>query len=301
MFQHLPSLKALQAFEAAARLGSFNAAATELSVTPGAISYQIKQLESSLENPLFYRRTRQVELTDAGMRLHRTVHRLFQELKSEIERISPERKETQLTVSVTTYFVTRWLSPRLGKFLSAYPEINVRLQHSVNDPDFTVEDADVAIRWGDGEWNDSRLAGSHSELLFTLPMIAVCSPKLLTGNKPIKKPDDISQHILLKDQPGIDCWPEWLQLAGVEANEINTSADIVDPNVRIQSAIDGHGLVLANPLLNADIQSGSLSEPFYIRLHGYGYYLLSTPQAAKNSAFRLFRRWLLDEAESMKR
>ena len=102
MFQHLPSLKALQAFEAAARLGSFNAAAIELSVTPGAISYQIKQLESSLESPLFYRHTRQVELTDAGMRLHDTVHRLFQELKSEIERISPKRKETQLTVSVTT-------------------------------------------------------------------------------------------------------------------------------------------------------------------------------------------------------
>ena len=282
------------------KICSFNAAAIELSVTPGAISYQIKQLESSLESPLFYRHTRQVELTDAGMRLHETVHRLFQELKSEIERISPNRKETQLTVSVTTYFVTRWLSPRLGKFLTAHPEITIRLQHSVNDPDFTVEDADVAIRWGDGEWNDSRLVGSHSELLFNLPMIAVCSPKLQTGKKALKKPDDISQHILLKDQPGIDCWPEWLQLAGVEANIINTSADIVDPNVRIQSAIDGHGLVLANPLLNADIESGSLSEPFNIRLHGYGYYLLSTPQAAKNNAFRLFRRWLLDEATSMK-
>ena len=285
MFQHLPSIKALQAFEAAARLGSFNAAATELSVTPGAVSYQIKQLESSLESPLFYRRTRQVELTDAGTRLYRTVHRLFQELKSEIERITPERKEAQLTVSVTTYFVTRWLSPRLGKFLTAHPDITIRLQHSVNDPDFTVEDADVAIRWGDGEWNDSRLVGSNSELLFNLPMMAVCSPKLMTGNKAIKKPDDIGQHVLLKDQPGIDCWPEWLQLAGVEANETNTRADIVDPNVRIQSAIDGHGLVLANPLLDSDIQSGSLSEPFDIRLHGYGYYLLSTPQAAKSSAF----------------
>lgn len=300
MFQHLPSLKALHAFEAAASLGSFNAAATELSVTPGAISYQIKKLESSLESPLFHRRTRQVELTDAGLRLYRTVHRLFQELKSEIDQISPARKESQLTVSVTTYFVTRWLSPRLGNFLNKHPSITVRLQHSVNDPDFTVTDADVAIRWGDGQWNDSQLAGSQSELLFNLPMIAICSPKLLNGDKAIKKPDDLSQHILLKDQPGIDYWPEWLQLAGVKANDIATSAEIVDPNVRIQSAIDGHGIVLGNPLLNADIDSGSLTEPFDIRLHGYGYYLLSTRQAAKSKSFGLLRRWLLDEAASMK-
>ena len=300
MFQHFPSLKALHAFESAARRLSFNAAADELAVTPGAISYQIKQLEESLGQLLFVRKTRQIELTEAGSRLYRTTHRLFHELDSEFEKLSPRRAESRLVISVTTYFVTRWLSQRMGRFLNAHPDITVSLQHSVNDPEFSVEDADVSIRWGDGEWADSGLAGSQSELLFNLPMIAVCSPKLLKGKRALKTPADLLHHRLLKDQPGMDRWREWLQLAGVSPSGADLASVIVDPNVRVQSAVDGHGVVLANPLLNPDLESGALTEPFDYRLHGYGYYLLSTFQASQSRAFKLFRRWLLEEASAQK-
>ncbi len=291
MLQRRPSLKALHAFEAAARHGSFNEAAAELSVSPGAISYQVKQLETSLEIRLFYRRTRQVELTDAGLRLYRTVHQLFRELDEELAQLSPRKGGSPLTVSVSTYFVTRWLSPRLGEFLNGHPHITVRLQHSVNDPDFTVEDVDPAIRWGDGRWPHSQ-----SEPLIELPMIALCAPSLLDGEFGIRQPTDLIHHTLLHDQPGIDYWSEWLQLAGLDPRDTPCGPVIVDPNVRVQSAIDGHGLVLGNSLLLTDIESGRLREPFDIRLEGYGYYLVYSEHAKRNERFRQFRQWLHDEA-----
>lgn len=293
MFKHLPSLKALRAFEAAARHTSFADAAEELAVTPGAISYQIKQLEYTLSTSLFQRRVRQVELTAAGEQLFRTVHRQFQELDATIAHIAPTQTNSPLTVSVSTYFVTRWLSPRLGNFLNAHPDLTVCLQHSVNDPDFDLEKTDIAIRWGNGDWPNSR-----SEQLINLPMIAVCSPKLLQGEMPLNSVTDLQYHRLLRDQVGTDYWAEWLQL--VDAAGISTNGTvIVDPNVRVQAAIDAHGVILANPLLQSTIDSGLLCEPFNIRLNGYGYYLVYSDRASKKPNYRLFRDWLMDEFTKM--
>ena len=293
MFSHLPSLKALHAFESAARLLSFADAANELSVSPGAISYQIKKLEEALSTPLFKRKTRSVELTSAGQTLFQITHRQFQELDSALSSIAPAKQNTPLTVSVSTYFVTRWLSPRLGKFLNSHPDITIRLQHSVNDPDFNVDDTDVAIRWGDGSW-----PGSNAHLLFSMPMIAVCSPELLNGKHSLRSLNNIKHHTLLRDQASTDYWPEWLKKANLE-QPLATGPVIVDPNVRVQSAIDGHGMTLANPLLDSTISEGALCEPFDIRLEGYGYYLVYSNQAEGIRQYQVFRDWLLLEAESM--
>ena len=229
MFQHLPSLKSLHAFESAARHGSFVLAAQELAVSPGAISYQIKQLEASLTKPLFVRKTRQVVLTEAGEALFKTVHQQFRELDTTLAGIAPQRGVQALTVSVSTYFVTRWLSPRMGRFLTSHPNVMVRLQHSVNDPDFKLEDADFAIKWGDGNWTNS-----HTELLLPLPMIAVCCPALAANR--LQTIDDLANHTLLRDQSPLDYWPAWLGKAG--AGHIAASGPvIVDPNVRVLSLI----------------------------------------------------------------
>ncbi|MFK7854628.1 MAG: LysR substrate-binding domain-containing protein [Granulosicoccus sp.] len=293
MFQHLPSLKALRAFEAAARHSSFSAAAEELAVSPGAISYQIKQLESNLETLLFQRRIRQVKLTAAGEQFFSTVHRQFRELDATIAQISPAQPSSTLTVSVSTYFVTRWLSSRLGHFLSAHPDITVRLQHSVNDPDFVMEKTDIAIKWGNGNWPNSQ-----SELLIEMPMIAVCSPKLKHVGAGLNTVADLQRHHLLRDQEGTDYWAEWLQLANAE-NVLASGAVIVDPNVRVQAAIDAQGVILANPLLRSTIESGQLYEPFSIRLNGYGYYLVCTHQAGENKIYNIFRNWLMEEVSRM--
>jgi DNA-binding transcriptional LysR family regulator len=286
MFRHLPSLKTLLAFEAAARHASFSAAANELLLSQGAISYQIKQLEKSIDTLLFHRRTRQVELTDAGQRLFRQVHRLLNDLDVEIQAITPGKRDMLLTVSVSTFFVTRWLSRRLGDFLNAYPHVTVRLQHSVNNPDFAIEEVDLAIRWGDGQWSNC-----STQKLLELPMMAVCAPELLESHK---KPE-LVQHKLLHDQPGIDYWFEWYRAAGLELQDNEDRTVIVDPNVRVQAAIDGHGLTLANPLIEDEIEAGRLIEPFNIRLNGYAYYLVSSSDTTPRKPVHLFEQWLKDQ------
>lgn len=292
MFKHLPPLKSLRAFEAAARVCSFTDAAKELSLTQGAISYQIRLLESSLGIELFLRSARQVSLTDAGHSLFRTTHRLFRELEDEIHSLAPSRDSLILTVSVSTYFVTRWLSKRLGRFINSHPEITIRLQHSVNDPDFTLEEVDLAIQWGIGI--DSQ---SVSELLIPSPMIALCAPQLFDAGLDRANLDSLRQQTFLHDQESNDGWSEWLKMAGLGDLGAGSGPVILDPNVRVQSAIDGQGLVLANFLLFDDIAAGRLVEPFNVRLGGYGFHLLYAESAKKRSAFLLFRQWLLDEVE----
>jgi len=296
MFKQLPPLKALRAFEAAARHGSFTEAAKELSLTQGAISYQVRQLESKLGISLFQRSARLVTLTDAGQSLYRTVHRLFRELEDEILSISPGRQPLILTISVSTYFVTRWLSARLGNFLNNHPEVTLRLQHSVNDPDFTVEDVDLAIRWGDGNW-----PGSEAELLIPSPMIALCSPQLITVENPLTRLEELRTQTFLHDQEGTDKWRDWLQQAGLKDLGSGHGPMIVDPNVRVQSAIDGHGLVLADILLNEDIAMNRLIKLFDIELQGFGFHLFYTPAAKRRNAFQLFRQWLMNEADRFNR
>jgi LysR family transcriptional regulator, glycine cleavage system transcriptional activator len=293
VFEKLPPLKSLRAFEAAARLGSFTSAAKELSITQGAISYQIKRLETSLDVILFQRAVRQVSLTTAGESLYRTTHQLFRELEDEIHSIAPRQQPLLLTVSVSTFFVTRWLSQRLGHFLIEQPMLTLRLQHSVNDPDFSVDAVDLAIRWGKGNWS-----GVESELLIPSSMTVLCAPQLTGGSNPITRIDDLRQHTFLHDQTGNDSWIEWLSLAGLEDLGAGKGPIIVDPNVRVQSAIDGQGLVMANRLLEDDIQQGRLMEPFDIRLEGYGFYLVYAPEAKRRKAFQLFRSWVKEEAET---
>lgn len=293
MFTHLPSLKALRAFESAARHSSFTAAADELAVSPGAISYQIKQLEDSLSTSLFHRRIRQVELTLTGQQLFQTVHKVYRELDATITDIAPARTESTLNVSVSTYFVTRWLSSRLATFLHSNIDLNVRLQHSVNDPDFTIEGTDIAIKWGNGDW-----PGCQSEPLIMLPMMALCSPDIMQGEHPLESVTDLQHHSLLRDQISTDYWAEWLQLAGA-ADLSPNAAVIIDPNVRVQAAIDAQGVILANPLLQSTIDSGLLCEPFDIRLTGYGYHIVCSDSAREHRGYRLFRDWLMQEFMQM--
>ncbi len=290
MFNHLPSLKALHAFESAARHGSFMAAAEELAVSAGAVSYQIKQLESSLGTRLFERRTRHVVLTGNGEKLFATIHRQLQELDTTIGQIAPARSSGSLTVSVSTYFVTRWLSPRMGRFITEHPNIVIRLQHSVNDPGFTPDQTDIAIKWGDGQWTNS-----HSELLLALPMMAVCAPSLKRGRNALTGIDQLHRHTLLRDQDTADLWNEWLVQAGRPELTANGPV-IVDPNVRVQAAIDKQGLILANPLINDLIKSRQLCEPFNHRLEGYGYYLVYNQRMTGNRVLTAFKNWLQNEA-----
>lgn len=287
LYDNLPPLNSLRAFEAAGRHLSFTKAAVELGVTQGAVSYQIRQLEGRLGIKLFERRIRQVALTVQGERLLAVTRRAFLDLSGEIGTLIAPRDDGTLTVAVSTYVTTRWLSRHLNAFLRKHPETNLNLQHSVNAPDFEVGNVDFIIWWGKAPW-----PGFQARVLLQMPMVPVCSPELLEGANPIREPSDLGQHVLLRDQKNVDLWPEWLKKAGVPEDAVGPGQTISDPNVRIQAAIDGQGVVLADDLVSDERVFGKLVAPFDIALDGYGYYLMWPRDKPERTVSLAFAEWL---------
>ncbi len=287
MFDILPPLNSLRAFEAAGRHLSFTRAAVELGVTQGAVSYQIRRLESRLGVKLFERGIRRVALTAQGERLLTVTRRALLDLSGEIGALIAPRDDGTLTVAVSTYVTTRWLSRHLNDFLRNRPETKLNLQHSVNAPDFEVGNVDFVIWWGKAPW-----PGFQARVLLLMPMIPVCSPELVEGADPIREPSDLSRHVLLRDLQNVDLWPEWLKQAGVPEDAVGPGQIISDPNVRIQAAIDGQGVVLADDLVNDERASGKLVAPFDIALDGYGYYLMWPRDKPQRTVSLAFAEWL---------
>ena len=175
MKHSLPSLDALKVFEVAARHLSFTLAADELCITKGAVSYQVRKLEESLDCALFRRSVRQVYLTHAGQQLMQTTQKLFAELDSTLNQIQPGDASHDVLIGATTYVASRWLSPRIAGFSEREPEVSILLHHAVNSEDFRLQDVDFAIRWGAIEGANAR----SRPLELPMPLFPVCSPRLL--------------------------------------------------------------------------------------------------------------------------
>jgi LysR family glycine cleavage system transcriptional activator len=185
----LPSLHALRAFEASARLGSFKAAARELFVTPAAVSQQIKLLEEELGTRLFIRMNRAVALTEAGQALAPVLRDAFERITETVRRLPGRERPGTLTISVLPSFAAKWLVPRLGRFQQRHPEIDVRISASMHLVDFGREDVDLAIRHGSGSWT-----GVTAVRLFAEDLVPVCSPRLLRGRHPLRTPQDLRRQ-----------------------------------------------------------------------------------------------------------
>jgi LysR family glycine cleavage system transcriptional activator len=291
MLKKFGSLNSLRVFEVAGRKLSFTKAADELHISQGAVSYQIRELESRLKLKLFTREIRKVCLTDAGERLYKVTRRALIDIDSEIQALTTSQNTAPLTIAASTYFTTRWLSKPLTSFLNAHADTALQLQHSVNTPDFKVGMYDLAIRWGQAPWE-----GAMSRELLAMPMLPVCSPALLKGDEMLSKsPYDLRFVTLLRDQEHVDLWPAWLQQAGVPKNAIGASRIIADPVVRTQAALDGQGVMLADGLVSAELASGDLVAPFDITLEGYGYHVLWDQSAPLNAGATHFLDWIMKQ------
>ncbi len=291
MLKKIGSLNSLRAFEVAGRKMSFTEAAEELHITQGAVSYQIRELESRLGLQLFKREIRKVSLTAAGERLYKVTRRALIDIDSEIQALTSNQSTSPLTVAVSNYVTTRWLSKRLTSFLNAHPDTALQLQHAVNTPDFKVGMYDLAIRWGKAPWE-----GALSCELLAMPMMPVCSPALLKGDgNLISHPENLRFFTLLRDQKNVDLWPAWLDKAEVPLEAINSSRIITDPVVRVQAAVDGQGVMLADGLVDAELASGELITPFNISLEGYGYHLLWDDNVTLNPITESFLDWIMTQ------
>lgn len=292
MLRRLPPLSALRAFAAAGRHLSFQRAAAELAVTPTAISHQIKRLEEDLGAALFRRLTRQLQLTEAGRALLPEVAGAFDKLAGAVERLKAAGDGGTLTISALTTLAFRWLAPRLPKFQTLHPQIDVRLDASQRLVDFARDEVDVGIRHGNGHW-----PGLTAIKLIDDRFTPLISPKLVAKGPPLKAPEDLLRYKLLRDSPYFE-WEEWFEAAGVGAPPSARGHRFDSSQLAVQAADSGLGVALVHPDFFAEeIAAGRLIQPFpIIAENGKAYYLVYPPAYADRPKVAAFREWLLAEA-----
>ena len=214
-FNGFSSLNFLHTFESVARHLSFTNAAKELFVTQAAVSHQIKALEDYLDVKLFHREKRKVFLSEEGQKLLPSVVSGLQGIADSLENIRNYDEEDTIVVGVGSSFSANWLVHRLGAFYQKYPEVNLHLKISNNDPDFVADGTDLAVVWGKGAWQ-----GLMCEQLMVVEFTPVCSPKLLNKTHPLKTPEDLIHYPLL-DDPDYEVWQEWFEEAGIRSRNIS--------------------------------------------------------------------------------
>jgi LysR family glycine cleavage system transcriptional activator len=293
MLRRLPPLNALKAFEAAARHESFTRAAEELFVTQGAVSHQVKALESELGVKLFNRERQRLIITDAGRDYLTVLRDAFDRIAVGTERLLQRQSSGVLTVSTSPDFAAKWLVSRLGRFAEEHPTIDLRVSATLHHVDFAREDVDLAVRHGDGNWPGLDVVRLCTEQLFP-----VCSPKLLAGRSSrLAKPADVLKLPLIHVDDRKD-WNRWLEAAGVHGAELSHGPVLNRVSMAIDAAVDGQGIVLARTTLAAtDLINGRLLRPFAEELRLEKTYWIICPRATSTlPKIVTFRDWLLAEA-----
>jgi LysR family glycine cleavage system transcriptional activator len=277
-------------FEAVARRSSFTQAADELGITQAAVSRQIKRLEEELGAVLFLRHHRAIELTVEGTRLHEVVRRSFDEIGAAAEEMRATGDDATLSVSVSPYFSSAWLTPRLPGFFRLHPRIGLRLHHSYRPPDYRREDFDLGINWGQGKW-----PGLTAERVLTGAFVPLLSPGLARQVER-SEPAALFRFTLLYEFD-LEHWRAWFRQVGVTLPRQVKSRGIDDSHALRQAVLDGQGVALFFwGLAQHDIATGKLHQPFPHRLeHGEDYYLNYPRHAIRKTKVRLFRKWIMSE------
>lgn len=307
----MPPLNSLRAFEAAARHASFKKAADELHVTPAAVSHHVKALEDYLGVRLFQRQTRGLQLTDEARAALPKLQEGFECLAAAVERTRLHAETGTLTVSAPPSFGTRWLVPRLQLFTATHPDVDLRIETSMHtidrredipagmrEIDLRDEMTDVSIRFGSG-----RYPGYRVHKLFAVSYVAVCSPRLLEGEHPLRRPADLQHHTLLHDDTIPDLaerptWEEWFKAAGMQSMDASRGPHFNNSVLALEAAVDGVGVVLGmRPLVLPDIATGRLVSPFEASIRSnFAYFLVCAEAIADRPKVAVFRDWLLAEA-----
>jgi LysR family glycine cleavage system transcriptional activator len=294
MAKLIPPLNPLRVFEAVARLGSFTRGAEELHVSQSAVSRQISLLEDYLQVKLFNREQRGISLTDAGRAYQQEIGPAFARIAAATQDLLTRSRGGPVRVRAYTTFAAKWLMRRLPAFQDAYPEIDVRLSTDVSPADFSRDDLDLAIQFGDGAW-----PGVYCDRLFDDCITPVCSPALLDKpGAPLRTVDDLKHHRLLHSRYRKDDWPYWL--AAIDRPDLAEHRDNMVFSSSIltyQAAVDGLGVAIGQVrLLDHELDQGTLVCPLAMVVRkGLAYYLLRPQRDSMSRKVTVFRDWLLEE------
>jgi LysR family glycine cleavage system transcriptional activator len=299
MPRSLPPLTALRAFEAAARLASFARAARELHVTPAAVSHQIRGLERFLDVTLFRRTGRRLVLTDQGQVAAEQFREGFERLAQGVDLLRAGDSRGIVRVSTTTAFATRWLVPRLGRFMRRHPGIDLRFRAGSQPVDFDQDDVDVAVRIARGG-----VAGTLAVPLFGESLAPLTSPAFARHHG-VRRPADLARVPLIHDDSlrriGRPAgWSQWLRRAAVRGVDASAGLHFDDGHLVLQAAAGGRGVALGRLAYALDdIEARRLRLLFVPILDSdLRYYLLIPEMRATEPAIASFRAWMEQEAAS---
>ena len=282
----------LRGFCEIARHRSLGRAADSLSLTKGALCHQLDRLEDDLGFAVFTRHPRGIELTAGGRELLRAAEIAFSSIEQTVGHIR-RRDRHSITIGMATYFASRWLSPRLMRFISKHAGTGLRIQPMIGTPDLRSSDLDMAIRWGRGDWVEP---GMTFELILGCPSVLTASIDIGRRIEDRGIAEVIGDLQLLHDADGSVAWADWFAAAGLALPVAPADLVIPDPNVRVQAVIDGQGVALYDALVDDEVAAGKLYRYDAVRLDRYGYYLVYPDTVPEDSPVLLFRDWILAEA-----
>lgn len=288
----IPDIATLQAFECAARHGSFTQAGAELNLTQSAVSRQIKDLESQLGVLLFERVRQRVVLSDAGQRFLPEVRRLLAQSEELMVRaMGAARSDNALSIATLPTFGSRWLTPRLHKFMALYPDTVLTVGSRSQPFDFDEESFDIAIHYGQSVW-----ARGTCTFLCNEVIVPVASRSMLTKYAPKTFADLISSPLLhVTTRPKL--WTDWFEMNGISSDDAYRGGRFDQFSMLIEAAVSGLGFaLLPKYLIEPELASGQLCVVFDVPLKTDKSYHIALPEGRQDNVLAAaFQAWLLEQ------
>jgi DNA-binding transcriptional LysR family regulator len=288
----IPTTSALIAFEAVARNGSFTRAAEEMALTQSAVSRQVRALEEQLDCVLFERGNRQVSLTDAGRRYATEISKALMTIRDASIQVSGDGHNQVLNLAILPTFGTRWLMPRIPRFVARHPGITLKFATRIGRFDFAADGLDAAIYHGLPDW-----PGVRCTLMMREVVVPVASPEFVARN-PCMAPADLLKYprLAMKSRP--DAWRKWFESNGIEARD-DTGMSFEQFSTVAQACIGGMGVALMpEMLITRELDMRELVPVGKGVLNDEAYYFAEPVRNNPSRAAEHFRQWLLDETGS---
>jgi LysR family glycine cleavage system transcriptional activator len=279
---------------------SLTQAARELSVTPGALSHQIRGLEEFLGIKLFERRVRSIALTAAGKQLYPGLQTGFAQIREAVQSLEPANSAHVLVVSTSPGLTSKWLAPRLYRFGAAHPDVDVRISSSAANANFATDGVDLAVR--NMPIDAIPDAGLEMEKLVNVTYIPVCSPRLIDAHGPVKNAQALARLPLIHDEAlsarrASPSWSEWFAAAGVANVDLTRGLRFTSSDHAMDAAGEGAGVLLAHDIMAYDwLRTGRLVIPVKMALPaGRNFSLVWAKGRKPGLAAEAFRRWIKQE------
>ncbi|MBA1204073.1 LysR family transcriptional regulator [Pseudomonas capeferrum] len=284
----VPSMTALQCFEAAARHLSFTRAAEELHLTQSAVSKQVAQLEDMLRHHLFLRIRRRLQLTPAGALYLAEVNKILTQVDMSSRYILTYGEQTEvLKVATQPSFGVRWLIPHLKGFGKRYPTIHLDIRNEMEPFALLQGTADVVFFFGQGTW-----PGTTCIELFGEEVVPVCAPDLLQGRL-LADAGEVADMILLQSTSRPEAWHEWFLEQGLHSVSSYHGPRFDTFYMALGAAQAGCGVALVPRYLAArELEEGSLVIPWAHAMRGKGaHFLAFAEHAAEVPKIRALVDW----------